>query len=71
MLIVVGVISLALSARGLTSLQALIWVLFVLFVPVFGSIAWMAVGRRTASLMIRDESVSPQRVRSSGRLDDD
>lgn len=55
-LIVVALISLARSAQRLTSLQALIWVLVVLFVPVLGSIAWMAVGRRTASLVISDES---------------
>ena len=53
-LIVVALISLARSAQRLTSLQALIWVLVVLFVPVLGSIAWMAVGRRTASLVISD-----------------
>ena len=55
-LTIVALISLARSARRLTTLQALIWVLVVLVVPVLGSIAWMAVGRRTASLVISDES---------------
>ncbi|MCC2032657.1 PLDc N-terminal domain-containing protein [Microbacterium allomyrinae] len=55
-LTIVALISLARSAQRLTSLQALIWVLVVLFVPVLGSISWMAVGRRTASLVISDQS---------------
>jgi hypothetical protein len=55
-LTIVALISLARSAQRLTSLQALIWVLVVLFVPVLGSTSWMAVGRRTASPVISDQS---------------
>lgn len=57
-LAIVALISLARSSERLTSAQALIWVLVVLFVPVLGSIAWIAVGRRTASLAISHEPSS-------------
>ncbi|MCM3697541.1 PLDc N-terminal domain-containing protein [Microbacterium oleivorans] len=54
-LAVVALVSLARSARGLTSVQALAWAIVILFVPVLGPVAWLAVGRR-AGLAGRNES---------------
>ncbi|MBW9119071.1 PLDc_N domain-containing protein [Microbacterium trichothecenolyticum] len=48
-LVVVALVSLARSAKSLTPVQTLIWALIVLFVPVLGSVAWLAVGRRTTA----------------------
>ena len=45
-LAIVAILSLSRVARRLTAVQALIWVLVVLFVPVLGPVAWLAVGRR-------------------------
>lgn len=45
-LAVVALVSIARAAKRLTSGQALIWVLLVLFVPVAGPVAWLAIGRR-------------------------
>ncbi|MWB99828.1 PLDc N-terminal domain-containing protein [Agromyces seonyuensis] len=45
----VALVSLARSARALTTTQSLVWVAVVLVAPVLGSIAWLAVGRRTVS----------------------
>ncbi|MEU2203468.1 PLDc N-terminal domain-containing protein [Microbacterium oleivorans] len=47
-LAVVALVSLARAGRGFTSVQALAWVLVVLFVPVLGPVAWLAVGRHAA-----------------------
>lgn len=48
-LVLVALISLARSARRLTSAQALGWTLVTLLVPVLGPIAWLSIGRRAAS----------------------
>lgn len=48
-LAVVALISLARSARRLTSGQALIWVLVVLMIPAFGPAAWLTIGRRAVA----------------------
>ena len=45
-LAIVAIVSLSRGARRLTAVQALIWVLVVLFVPVLGPVALLAVGRR-------------------------
>lgn len=45
-LAVVALVSLTRAGRGFTSVQALAWVLVVLFIPVLGPVAWLAVGRR-------------------------
>lgn len=47
-LAVIALIVLARSAKQLTATQALIWTLLILFVPVLGAVAWLAVGRRSA-----------------------
>lgn len=52
-LAIVALISLARSAKRLTSWQALIWAALILFVPVLGPIAWMTVGRRNAPSTVR------------------
>lgn len=44
----IALIALARSAKQLTVAQALIWTLLILFVPVLGAIAWLAVGRRSS-----------------------
>lgn len=45
-LAVVALISLARSARQLSSGQALVWTLVVIFVPALGALAWLFIGRR-------------------------
>lgn len=45
-LAIVALVSLTRSTKRLTSMQALVWVLVVLLVPVAGPAAWLAVGRR-------------------------
>lgn len=46
-LAVTALILLARSAAQLTMTQAVIWTLVILFVPVLGPVAWLAVRRRT------------------------
>ena len=46
-LVIVALVSLAQSAKRLTSWQALIWTLVTIFVPVVGPIAWLSIGRRS------------------------
>lgn len=48
-LAIIALVSLARSARRLTTMQALIWTLLVLFVPVLGAVAWLTIGRRSAA----------------------
>ncbi len=55
-LTVVALILLARSAGRLTMTQALMWVLLILFVPVLGAVAWLAIGRRTDALASRIQS---------------
>lgn len=45
-LLVVALVSLGRSAKGLTTAAALVWTLLVIFVPVVGPIAWLVIGRR-------------------------
>lgn len=47
-LLVVALVSLARSAKGLTSGQALVWTLVAIFVPVLGPLAWLFIGRPSA-----------------------
>ena len=54
-LTVVALIVLARSAKHLTTTQALVWTLLILFVPVLGSVAWLAIGRRTGALASRNQ----------------
>jgi uncharacterized membrane protein YhaH (DUF805 family) len=46
-LVLVALVSIARSAKRLTSTQALIWTLVAIFVPVVGPIAWLSIGRRS------------------------
>ena len=46
-LIVVALVSLARTAKRLTSTQALIWALVTIFVPVVGPLTWLFIGRRS------------------------
>jgi len=46
-LVVVALVSLARTAKRLTSMQALIWALVTIFVPVVGPLAWLSIGRRS------------------------
>lgn len=46
-LIVVALVSLARTAKRLTSTQALIWALVTILVPVIGPVAWLSIGRRS------------------------
>lgn len=45
-LTIVALVMLARSAKHLTGAQALGWTAVVLFVPVLGPVAWLAIGRR-------------------------
>jgi hypothetical protein len=45
-LAVAALVSLARSAKRLSATQALVWTLVILFVPVAGPVAWLAIGRR-------------------------
>lgn len=47
-LLVVALVSLARSAKALTSAQALVWTLVAIFVPVLGPLAWLFIGRPAA-----------------------
>ena len=46
-LVVVALVSIAQTAKRLTSTQALVWTLLAMFVPVVGPIAWLSIGRRS------------------------
>ena len=48
-LLVWALVSLARRTRGLTSTQALVWTLVVIFIPVAGPLAWLFIGRRAAA----------------------
>ena len=45
-LVLVALVSIAQTAKRLTSAQALIWTLVTIVVPVVGPIAWLSIGRR-------------------------
>lgn len=47
-LLVWALVSLARSAKLLTSGQALVWTLVAIFVPVLGPLAWLLIGRPAA-----------------------
>lgn len=47
-LAVAALVSVARSARELTSRQALAWTLLVVLVPALGAAGWFAIGRRAA-----------------------
>lgn len=48
-LMIVALVSVARTAKRLTSWQALVWTLVVLFVPLAGALSWLFIGRRAAS----------------------
>ena len=52
-LVFVALVSIAQTAKRLTSTQAMIWTLVTLFVPVVGPIAWLAIGRRSGLAPVR------------------
>jgi hypothetical protein len=45
-LTIVALVTLSLLAKRLTSAQALVWTLVVLFVPLVGPAVWLSIGRR-------------------------
>lgn len=49
-LLVVALISLARSAKSLSTSQALIWTLVAILVPIVGPLAWLFVGRRSVGV---------------------
>jgi drug/metabolite transporter (DMT)-like permease len=51
-LVVAALISLVRNARALTTVQALVWTLLVLFVPLFGALAWLFVGRPSSAAAV-------------------
>ena len=54
-LALLALVSIARIAKRLTSTQALIWTLVVIFVPVLGPLAWLAI--RSASNQMRRGAV--------------
>lgn len=55
-LTVVALISLMRSVKRLTGAQAMVWTLLIILIPLLGSVAWLAIGRRT--LRIADSGSS-------------
>lgn len=49
LLMVIALISIARAAKRITSPQALIWTIVVIFVPLVGSLSWFFIGRRSAN----------------------
>lgn len=45
-LIVAAFISLARTAKEMSGVQTLVWVLVVLLIPILGAAAWLFIGRR-------------------------
>lgn len=48
-LLVWALVSIARHGKTLTSGQALVWTLLVIFVPVLGPLAWLFIGRRAGA----------------------
>lgn len=44
-LVVIAFISIVRNRRSLTSVQTLVWVLLIFFLPVIGAVAWLISGR--------------------------
>ena len=60
LLVVVVLFSIARTAELITSSQALIWTLVVIFVPIVGPLSWLFIGRRSANQVRGDkEHLSP------------
>ncbi|MGP6172467.1 PLD nuclease N-terminal domain-containing protein [Microbacterium sp. A196] len=49
LLMVIALISIARTAKRITSPQALIWTLVAIFVPLVGPLSWLFIGRRSAN----------------------
>lgn len=49
LLMVIALISITRTAKRITSPQALIWTLVVIFVPLIGPLSWFFIGRRSAN----------------------
>lgn len=57
-LLIVALVSMARTAKRLTSTQALIWALVTIFVPVVGPLAWLAIGRRSGLAQVQPDAGS-------------
>lgn len=57
-MLVVALISIGRRSKLLSATQALIWTLLVIFLPLVGPLAWLAVGRRTASALAESHSLT-------------
>lgn len=55
-LAVIVFVSFLVKARQLSALPAVLWFLAIVCVPVLGSLAWLIVGRRSASMLPETES---------------
>ena len=49
LLMVIALVSISRTAKRITSWQALIWALVVIFVPLVGPLSWLFIGRRSAT----------------------
>ncbi len=52
-LVIVALVSIARTAKRLTSTQALVWALVTIFVPVVGPLAWLSIGRRSGLAQVQ------------------
>ena len=52
-LVVVALVSMARTAKRLTSAQAMIWALVTIFVPVVGPLVWLSIGRRSGLAQVQ------------------
>lgn len=57
-LLVIALISLSRTARSLSSRQALVWTFITIFAPIAGPLAWLSIGKRSATA---SPDGSPQR----------
>lgn len=55
----VALVSLFRSAKRMTPGIGLVWALVVLLIPVLGSVAWLAVGRRTLTAHRPETGTAP------------
>lgn len=54
-LMLVALVSVARSAKKLTATQSLTWIVLIIFLPLLGPIAWLAIGRRAIGSPSRAE----------------
>ena len=67
LLMVIALISIARTAKRITSSQALVWTLVVIFIPLVGALSWLFIGCRSANRSF--DTVQPTPWTSLSRFD--